>query len=117
MWICLSNAFFSIVSKGCGPDELLVRARRKGDIESVFPDYEVTESHGTDYQFRAVVPRFVVSDRIAAQVEDIQYDNFKNSVRNNKLRDAYSAFWGIHARLQPSPPYSARRDRRQGSLV
>ena len=32
MWICLNNAFLSVVSKDCRPDELLVRARRKGEL-------------------------------------------------------------------------------------
>ena len=44
MWIMLSDAFFSIVSKNCGPDELMVRARRKGDIEKAFPGAKVKKS-------------------------------------------------------------------------
>ena len=117
MWVCLSNAFLSIVCKECGPDELLVRARRKGDIENVFPDAKVKRSPGTDYLFRAVVKRAEVAAAMVREVESIDYDNFKNSVRDHKLHDAYSAFWGIHARLQPVPPYSTIRSRGQGSLL
>ena len=116
MWVCLSDAFLSIVYKECGPDELLVRARRKGDIERVFPAASVKRSPGTDYLFRAVVKRAEVAAAMVREVEAIQYDNFKNSVRNNKLHDAYDSFWHVHARLQPTPPYSAGRSRRQGSL-
>ena len=41
MWIMLSDSFLSIVHKDCAQDELLVRARRPSDIESVFPDAKV----------------------------------------------------------------------------
>lgn len=116
MWVCLSDAFLSIVCKECGADELLVRARRKGDIEKVFPSASVKRSPGTDYLFRAVVKRSEVAAAMVREVDAIQYNNFKGSVRNNNLHDAYSAFWGIHARLQPTPPYSAGRSRRQDSL-
>ena len=46
MWIMHSDCFLSIVSKGCGPTELLVRARRNGDIEKVFPSAKVTRNAG-----------------------------------------------------------------------
>ena len=47
MWIMHSDCFLSIVSKDCGPTELLVRARRNGDIEKVFPSAKVIRSTGT----------------------------------------------------------------------
>jgi hypothetical protein len=46
---------------------------------------------------------------LAAEVAAIDYGNFKGSVADDRLHDAYAAFWGIHARLQPTPPYSGRR--------
>ena len=110
MWICLTNAFLSIVSKDCQPDELLVRARRPGDIERVFPDAKVEERDGTDYQFRAVISRRAVAEVIAHEVTRIDYDNFKNSVKDDRLHDAYAAFWHQHARLQPTRPYSRRAE-------
>jgi hypothetical protein len=39
-----NNSYLSIVSKDCGPAELLVRARRAGDIEKVFADAKVTRN-------------------------------------------------------------------------
>lgn len=108
MWVCLNNAFLSIVHKDCAPDELLVRARRPGDIERVFPDAEVTDSWGTDYQFRAIVKREQVADAMISLAMTVDYSNFKNSVRDDKLHDAYSRFWHEHARLQPRRPYTRR---------
>lgn len=109
MWICTNSAFLSVVHKDCKPDELLVRARMKGHIESVFPDAKVTESTHTDYRYRAILPREIVADVISAQLMYLSYSNFKNSVNNRRLHDAYGAFWGIHAKLQPSAPYSGGR--------
>lgn len=114
MWICLNDAFLSVVSKNCKPDQLLVRARVKGHIEAVFPDAVVSESTTTDYRYRAVVSRIEVADALIGQVMSLDYSNFKNSVRDNRLHDAYAAFWNVHARLQPTAPYTGRAQR--GSL-
>lgn len=117
MWIMTSNAFLSVVHKDCLPGELLVRARMKGHIEAAFPDAKVIESTHTDYRYRAVLPRDVVAKALVDQALNLQYDNYKNTVKNRRFHDALAAVWSVMARLQPSPPYSARRDRRQGSLV
>lgn len=109
MWICLNNAFISIVHKDCAPDELLVRARRKGDIERVFPDAKVTRTPGNDYLFRAVLKRSRVAEALAAEVAGIAYGNFKNSVRNNALHGAYGRVWSVMAGLQEVAPYASDR--------
>lgn len=111
MWICLNDAFFSIVHKDCGPDELLVRARRPGDIEKAFPRAKVVTRAGTDYQFRAVVPRTDVAEALMVEVMTIDYDNFKGATKDRRLHDAYAGFWNLHARLQPKAPYSGRPQR------
>lgn len=103
MWVMLSDSFLSIVSKDCADDELLVRARRPGDIENVFPDAVVTESVRNDYRYRAVVKREAVVAALAAEVDRIRYDNFKNSVANDDLYDAYAAVWSVMARLGARP--------------
>jgi hypothetical protein len=116
MWICLNNAFFSIVDTNIAGDKLLVRARRKGDIERVFPGAKVTRTPGRDYLYRAPVSREDVALTIADQVRNITYDNFKNSVRDDKLHTAYSGFWHIMSRVQEIPPYSTTK-RKQGALL
>jgi hypothetical protein len=89
----IPDAFLSIVSKDCKPSELLVRARRPGDIEKIFPHAKVTEYDKSDYQFRAVVTRVAV----------------KASVRDSDLHRAYNEVWGTMAKLQPKAPYSGLR--------
>lgn len=106
MWICANNAFLSIVNSDQDPTVLMVRARRHGDLEAVFgPETEVTTLPGRDYQFRAFIKREVVGEVIAKALVDINYGNFKNSVKDNHLHDAYAHVWGTMADLQEIRPY------------
>lgn len=108
MWIMLNDAFFSIVKKDCARDELLVRARRPGDIEKVFPEAKgrVVENRRSDYAYRAVVKTHVVKTAIDGEINRINYDNFKDTVGDDALHDAYMAVWLAMSKLQPTAPYS-----------
>ena len=117
MWLMTPTSFLSIVHKDCGPDELLVRARVPGHIEAVFPDALVTESPSNDYLFRAVVSRAVVAKALTDQAMNLDYDNYKNSVRNHRFHDALARIWSVMASLQPTPPYSGTRARGQKGLL
>lgn len=108
MWLCTNTAFLSIVHKDCAADELLVRARRKGDIESIFPDATVEKTIGNDYLFRARIKRAVVGEAMLNMADSIKYSNFKNSVRDNKLHGAYNRIWHVMADLQPIAPFAVR---------
>ncbi len=113
MWIMLSDSFLSIVHKDCKPDELLVRARRKGDVERVFPHAKVIRTPGNDYLFRAVLKRDEVVAAIANRLNTLGYGNYKSSVKNRPFHNALSRVWSIMAGLQTSAPYSGvRRGRR-----
>lgn len=110
MWLCLNNSFLSIVApkssdKTAPAGTLLVRARRLGDIERIFPGYTAGTIDHRDYQFRAFIPREIVGAFIAAEITGIEYVNFKDSVKDHKLHDAYASFWHVMARLQPVRPY------------
>lgn len=114
MWLFLSSGFLSIVDKCADPESLLVRARRSEHIRQYFPNAEIVETIGNDYQFRAVVKRQVIADVITAQVMSLDYNNFKNSIKNLDLHHAASKVWHTMADLQPAPPYAiAKRSRRK----
>lgn len=112
MWLCLNDAFLSIVSKDCGPHQLLVRARRPGDIEKILPGADVrrTDHEGADYLFRAVVDRGAVVQALAEEVGRINYPNFKDSVDDRALHDAYMRVWIAMLDVQP-------RQRRASSFL
>jgi hypothetical protein len=117
MWIMHSDCFLSIVSKDCGPTELLVRARRNGDIEKVFPSAKVTRNTGTDYLYQAVIPRDAVKQAVAAMIDQIDYPNFKDSVEDSSLHAAYVGVWCAMAGLQHPPPDMARVTHARSALT
>mgnify|MGYP001767047010 CR=1 FL=1 len=116
MWIMLKDAFFSAVDKAKTPGCLVVRARRQGDLERYFPGAAVQKTVGNDYLFRAEIPREEVARVLTEYVMNISASNFKDSVADDKLHDAYMGVWHIMARLQPIAPY-ARPGRGQGALL
>lgn len=116
MWIMTNNGYLSIVSKDCGPAELLVRARRAGDIEKVFPNAKVTRQTDSDYLYRAILPRDVVKQALAAMIDLIDYPNFKDSVEDRSLHAAYVSVWCAMAGLQHPPPEIERAPHLHGSL-
>lgn len=111
MWIYMNNAFLSIVQDDDVPGMLLVRARRSGDIESVFPDARVIETSGSDYAFRSNIGREVVADRITNAVLSIDYPNFKDSVSDPARRRIYSSIWDTTLEGFDTGMYSRSRSR------
>lgn len=102
MWIFLSDAFLSVVADKADPnsDRLLVRARRAGDIERVFPEAEVFSVAGADYAFRAWLPRQRVATALREQVQSLSYANFKDSINDPGYHDAALAAWSAMYRYQ-----------------
>lgn len=112
MWICLNDAFLSIVDERAAAthqpntspdldDTLLVRARVKGDIERVFgAAYKVERTPHRDYMYRARIRREDVAHALMAEVFGLDYGNFKDSVREDDRHSAYAAMWSVMYRLQ-----------------
>lgn len=106
MWIAMNNGFVSITQPRASAvparlkliDPLQVRARKARHLTALFPGAEIFENVGTDYQFRVFVERTAIAERIAQVIGGLNYDNFKNSVREDALHDAYSNIWGTMMR-------------------
>lgn len=109
MWLCLNDCFISIVNKDCARDELMVRARRPGDIEKLFPKAQVTEYTASDYHYRAAVKVETIGAALVAELGRVVYSNFKDSVSDRPLHDAYLRVWTAMASIQPKRPYSGTR--------
>jgi hypothetical protein len=108
MWIFTSNSFLSVVHKApAKADELLVRARRKGDIQKLFPKAQVKETIGTDYLYRAVIKRTEVAAVMAQIAMELAYGNFKDSIpaHDKQLHDACHRVWSVMASCQRIRPY------------
>lgn len=100
MWIFTNKGMVSVVQKPGDTDLLTVRARVKGDIEKVFPGVKAKAGGGTDYAFRAKVPRADVAKAIHDQIMGINYDNFKNSVKDDDHHHHCAGVWGVGYRHQ-----------------
>lgn len=100
MWIMTNKSFLSVVANRDDKHTLLVRARLEGHIEAAFPTADVFTNEGSDYLFRAFIPRAEVAQVIAKQIEAINYDNFKNSVKNRPYHDALLKVWTVMYTLQ-----------------
>ena len=102
MWIFLNNSFLSIVQKPGDSDILTVRGRLKGDIEAVFPEAVVESGKGTDYRYRARVPRAQVATVLVDRIMNLNYSNFKGSVKESKRHDTYMSVWSVMYGAQQS---------------
>ena len=102
MWIVLNNSFLSIVKNRNNDNELLVRARVKGDIEKVFDDADVFEDENADYKYRSYISRENVANVISNELLKIDYDNFKSSVSKDDIdrSHAYMNVWSALNKLQ-----------------
>jgi hypothetical protein len=100
MWIFTTSSFLSIVDKGGDGSTLLVRARRKGEIEAIFPEAHVEETPSNDYRFRARLDRELVAQEMAEMIRGVRYGNFKGTVHDHARHEAYMDVWDVMNRYQ-----------------
>lgn len=100
MWVFLTDAFLSIVADRDDPKSLLVRARRSGDIERVFPRAEVRRAEEADYRFGAFLPRGEVQSVICARIGEIRYPSFMDAVEERDRHNSYFRVWDAMYRFQ-----------------
>lgn len=99
MWIMLNDAMFSIVADKTDDTKLVVRSRIEGSVESVFGVDEICTTNA-DYRYRAYIDKEEVANTISDKVFGIDYPNFKDSVKNQNLKNAYTSIWSILYRMQ-----------------
>lgn len=102
MWIAMNDAFVSIVEDRNNKNQVVVRARVAGDLEDLFPEHKskIIETEDSDYRFRLFLDRQFVSKVIQYRIMDIDYDNFKNSVKEKWRKDAYMGIWSVMYKVQ-----------------
>lgn len=113
MWLFTSKAFLSVVQHKTDPSVLIVRSRRPGHIQDLFPGVKTVTLDYRDYQYRAELPREVVAERMAQYVREMAYTNFKDSVTENVYHNACFKVWDAMANIQPKAPYACYSGRNQ----
>ena len=106
MWLITTRGFYSVVQHHDDPEVFLVRARARVDLEALIellPSLEIVENAGSDYRFRAFVPRDVWQRAVLQLIAEIDYGNFKNAVAERAgygRASVYSEVWTTMLRLQ-----------------
>jgi len=99
MWLFTTDGFYSVVhDKYCKPDELMVRARKREDLENLFAHKitgEILEIGHADYRFRMAVKRKIWSKYLAGYANKMAYSNFKGTLplNDHARHDAYFKCW------------------------
>lgn len=112
MWLITTTGFYSVVEKPWDKDAgtLTVRARSRPDLETlrttVLPELgDIKEDPAADYRFRAQAPRTAVARAVEAQVNAIDYDNFKSAVatrQGHRRAGIYHDVWDALHPIQES---------------
>jgi len=109
MWAFTKLGFYSVVRKKARGKTLVVRARARGDLEALRPylpkkpEMKIIVLPVADYRYRIEVEQSVWSKLMAKLVNEIDYDNFKNSVAKHQgsaRASLYHDVWSVMMGLQ-----------------
>ena len=94
MWVMTNVGFISAVAYPGEEHLVLVRARAPGHLTEIFGE-ETEEIHSPrrDYAWRTIVTKTQMKKAMDKLVDDIDYTNFKDSVKDEELHDAYVGVW------------------------
>ncbi len=84
MWLMTQHGFVSVVQDEDDAGYLLIRARRKGDLENLASlvtfKTEITETEATDYKHCIRLKRGTARRLLAATFDQINYPNFRDAI-------------------------------------
>ena len=105
MWVFTSNGFISAVRHREQPDSLMIRARDQDHLKALFPGEAISQTENADYRYRITISQAAFSQFMLSQIENLQYDNFKNSIADHQYHDACSRVWGVMHSTQEGSYY------------
>jgi hypothetical protein len=89
MWICLNNGFL-IVSE-YNDDSFLIEALKEEHLKENFPYIQITKD--AEYYSLIIEKIAFATWLFNFTMKDLNYTNFKNSVKNKQLNDFYCTVW------------------------
>ncbi|MEQ1761587.1 MAG: hypothetical protein ABL984_00445 [Pyrinomonadaceae bacterium] len=120
MWIITNRGLLSAVEDRGDRATIIVRARQDGLLETLLNEAEleaeVWRDDTADYPNRVRLSRVDFADLLYSQVLKIDYPNFKDSVKDPKLKGLLSRVWGILADLGMGRFYGIGPRRRRSYL-
>ena len=106
MWIVTKLGFMSAVRHRTLKHCLMVRARRRVDLDSLvaeatrsMPRPVIEHTIHADYPYRVTVHQNVLARWLSQQAQDIDYDNFKAACPDDR-HGAYMGVWSALHRLE-----------------
>ena len=103
MWVFTTQGFYSVVADRSDPNQVLIRARAREDLEALegrIADLEIFEDRRADYRWRAFASRAQWRDALAELAEEIDYPNYKNAVGDRQGHDRASVYERIWSELR-----------------
>jgi hypothetical protein len=108
MWLVTTQGFYSAVAYRGRKRQLLIRARVRDDLVNLdrqLPGVSarITEEYPSDYAYRLRVSRKEWKRILAQLTDEVDYDNFKDAVKEKHGKDranAYMGVWSVLHRLQ-----------------
>lgn len=111
MWLYTVNGFYSAVQDQNDAERIMVRARKREDLEAMLEvlelqDVRILEWSGSDYAFRCFIRRLEWAQFVLSEIMAMHYVNYKDAALdpdNDKERsNAYHSVWGVMRRWQDS---------------
>lgn len=99
MWIATNFGWFSAVEDRDDEKRVYVRSRDLSQMEklSVYLETKpkITKNISADYRYRIHITKDELKILMSELIDTIDYDNFKNSVKDKRLHQALSDVWYI----------------------
>ncbi|MAL11484.1 MAG: hypothetical protein CMF74_17705 [Maricaulis sp.] len=95
MWLFLSNGILSVVNHRDLEDTVLVRARVREHISYYFGNEGIYVDRDADYPYRYNLQKEGFKEFLEEYVDEMEYDNFKNSVRSNDIKRTCMIVWNV----------------------
>jgi hypothetical protein len=114
MWFCFNDAFVSVVEMKNKPGLLMVRARAHEHLTNLFGTEEYGAVHTTpehDYRYRVYCTKEEWAAIVSKRIAEINYTNFKDSVKDDKLHTLYEDFWFLHMIYQNGKKWWKRQQK------
>ena len=101
MWVFTNHGFYSIVRiLDTNPEKFWIRSRRREHLNTFFSEERILESYGSDYQYRVEINKEELSEIFSYLPEEIDYSNFKDSIKDKHLHHAAKLVWlGVYGAL------------------
>ena len=98
MWVYISGGFVSAVEHRANHKNILIRARNKSHLVNfIMTDKKIFKTPEADYLYRSVITKRRFEKLLSYHAKKINYDNFKNSIKDEKYHElCTNTWWDAH---------------------